>query len=84
MADAEGFTVAGSIVANNIGNFGQAAPAPGPSNCGGAAKPTSNGSNVESLTDCNFTTTSDRAQHRSTARPRSRSTPAKRRPSRSR
>ena len=60
MADAEGFTVAGSIVANNIGNFGQAAPAPGPSNCGGAAKPTSNGSNVESLTDCNFITTSDR------------------------
>jgi hypothetical protein len=59
IADNEPFNVAGSIVSNNTGTNpfnGQAAP----SNCGGAAKPTSNGSNVESLTDCNFTTTADR------------------------
>ena len=60
MAEAEGFTAAGSIVSNNTGVTNPTTGQTGPSNCGGAAKPASNGSNVESLTDCNFTTTADR------------------------
>ena len=60
IADTEPFNVAGWIVSNNTGNISQVAVVIGPSNCGGPAKPTSNGSNVESLADCNFTTTADR------------------------
>ncbi len=60
MNDAESMTVSGSIVSNNTGNLSQVAVVIGPSNCGGAAKPASGGSNVESLADCNFITTADR------------------------
>jgi hypothetical protein len=59
LADAEPLNVAGTIVSNNTGNVSQVAVVIGPSNCGGA-KLTSNGSNVESLADCNFITTGDR------------------------
>ncbi len=61
IADPEPFNVAGSIVSNNTGTNPTNAQT-GPSNCSGGlnAKPTSNGSNVESLADCNFITTGDR------------------------
>jgi CSLREA domain-containing protein len=60
ITDPEPFNVAGSIVSNNTGVTNPTTGQTGPSNCGGAVKPTSNGSNVESLADCNFITTGDR------------------------
>ncbi len=60
LPDAQTFTATGSIVSNNTGNLSQAAVLIGPSNCGGATKPTSGGFNVESLADCNFTAGTDR------------------------
>src|SRR4051794_24646132 len=51
--ETEPFDASGTIVASNTGTAGAL-------NCGGAAKPTSQGSNVDSANECNFGTTADK------------------------